>query len=86
MIKMKYTTITVSKRVKERLNKLRGDASWDEFFSKIVERLEKEKRVRAAKEFLKKYKLSEKEAEKLIKLVEEGRGNWRFRTPEELEL
>jgi len=83
---MKYTTITVSKKVKKRLDKLRGDTSWDEFFSRIVERLEKERRVRAAKEFLKKYRLSEKDAEKLVKLVEEGRGNWRFRTPEELEL
>ncbi|MCD6163992.1 MAG: hypothetical protein J7J30_00940 [Candidatus Odinarchaeota archaeon] len=72
--------------MKERLDKLRGESTWDEFFSSIIERLEREKRVKAAEKFLKKYKLSEKEAEKLIKFVEEGRRNWRFKTPEELEL
>lgn len=76
---MEYSTITISVRVKKKLEELKGDLNWDEFLEKIADEMRKIKRIRAAKKLLKDFPLSDEEAEMILNSIEESRKLWKAR-------
>ncbi|MGQ4915733.1 MAG: antitoxin VapB family protein [Candidatus Asgardarchaeia archaeon] len=74
---MKYTSITISTALKKKLEKLKGNLSWEEFFNTIAEELRRKEKESAAKEFLREFSLTEEEAEFILKSVEESRKRWK---------
>lgn len=78
---MSISTITISTKIKKRLMKLKGNKSWDEFFREIIEKLETQTLVEEAKKFQEEFRLSEKEAKKMLDLLRKNRREWRFRYP-----
>jgi len=77
VLKMEYTTITVSQKIKRKLESIKGDLSWDEFLEKIADEILKTKRIKTAEEFMKKFSLSEEECEFILKSLEESRSRWK---------
>ncbi|MCD6491060.1 MAG: hypothetical protein ACP6IQ_11275 [Candidatus Njordarchaeia archaeon] len=78
---MSISTITISTKIKKRLMKLKGNKTWDEFFEEVIEKIENQSLVKEAKEFQEEFKLSDKDAEKMLALLYKSRQEWRFRYP-----
>lgn len=78
---MSVSTITISVKIKNRLAKLKGDKSWDEFFEEIIEKLETQKLVEEARKFQEEFKLRDEDAKKMLDLLRKTRQEWRFRYP-----
>lgn len=70
---MEYTTITISTKLKRKLEAIKGDLSWDEFLDKIAEEMIKERRIRSAEKLLKKFPLSKEECNFILKVFENSR-------------
>lgn len=79
---MEYSTITISVRVKRKLEELKGNLNWDEFLEKIADEMRKIKRIRAAKNLLKEFPLSDEEAEIILNSIEERRKLWKAKKGE----
>ncbi len=83
---MDKTTISISKTVKEKLEHLRGEKTWNEFLLELVEKVDRERRKNSARKFLEQFKLTKKEAEKIKELTRNGRKQWKFTSPKDLKL
>lgn len=80
---MNKTTISISSAVKEKLERMRGEKTWNEFLLELVEKVERKRRKKSARTFLERYKLNEEEAEKLKELIRKRREKWTFQSPAE---
>lgn len=83
---MENTTISVSKHVKKKLERLRGDKTWNEFLLELMEKVDRERKKESARKFVERYKLNDEEAAKLKELTQKRREEWTFDTPKDLNL
>ncbi|MEX2701993.1 MAG: antitoxin VapB family protein [Candidatus Baldrarchaeota archaeon] len=78
----RYTTITIKREVKEKLEKLKKNKSWDEFLMNLLNEYVKLKKIEATKKLENSF--TKEELETLEDIVKREKLKWKFKEPEEL--
>ncbi|MHA1723191.1 MAG: antitoxin VapB family protein [Candidatus Baldrarchaeia archaeon] len=78
----RYTTITIKKEVKEKLEKLKKNKSWDDFLMNLLKEYVKLKKIEAAKKLENSF--TKEELETLEDAIKREKLKWKFKGPEEL--
>ncbi|MBS7248491.1 MAG: hypothetical protein QXW47_03160 [Candidatus Jordarchaeales archaeon] len=73
---MDYTTITLSLKTKKALEKLKGERTWDEFLLEMAAEYRKA-RAERAREYIRKYAVTEEEEAAILSGIEEDRELWK---------
>ncbi len=73
---LEYTTITVSRETKRMLERLKGEKTWDEFLLEMAFEYRKVK-AEKAREYVKKYVITDDEVDVILGGVEEDRKLWK---------
>jgi len=78
----KYTSITIKREVKERLEKFKKNKSWDEFLMNLLKEYVRLKKIEAAKKLEKSF--TKEELKILEDVIKREKLKWKLKKPEEL--